>query len=126
MIFVLDGVLNKGRLFATLAKPLRLPRKREKPRGSVEWLHDIPTNDASSSEAEHAHPSGLDQMLDHASSEGSDALDFIEVVDEIGDREDVELLWQQLKEEGKLSSVSDEEVEKLMARWRNSKTDKNE
>jgi len=126
MIFVLDGVLNKGRLFATVAKPLRLPRKREKPRGSVEWLHDIPTNDASSSEAEHAYPSGLDQTLDHTSSEGSDALDFIEVVDEIGDREDVELLWQQLKEDGKLSSVSDEEVEKWMARWRNSKTGENE
>jgi hypothetical protein len=126
VLFVVDGALNKGRLFATLAKPLKLPRKRERPRGSVEWLHDIPTNDASSSEAEHAPPSGLDQALDHTSSEGSDALDFIEVVDEIGDREDVEHLWQQLTEDGKLSSVSDEEVDKLMAKWRNSKTDENE
>jgi hypothetical protein len=126
MIFVVDGVLNKGRLFATLTKSLRLPSKKDRPRGSVEWLHDIPTNDTSSSEAELAPPSGLDQALDPTSSEGSDALDFIDVVDEIGDREDVELLWQQLKEDGKLNSVSDEEVEKLMARWRNSKTDEND
>ena len=125
-IFVIDIVLNKGRLFATLIKALKLPRKKEKPRGSVEWLHDIPAGDVSSAEAEQVTPLDLDQKLDHTSSRGSDDFDFIEVVDELGSPEGVELLWKQLKEDGKLSSISDEEVENLMARWRASRTDANE
>ncbi len=126
LIFVVDSVFNNGRLVSALITLLKRSRKRERPRGSVAWLHDIPSNDMSSSEAEHASPPDLDQAIDLTSSEDSDPLDSIEVVDEIGSREKVELLWQQLKQDGKLSSVSDEEVERLMSRWRTSKTDENE
>ena len=125
-IFVVDSVLNKGRLFAKLIKFLGLSREKERPRGSIEWLPDIPTHTTSSSEAGHAPVPDLNQTLDQTSSEASDAFDSIEVVNEIGNHKKVELLWKQLKEDGKLNSVSDEEVETLMERWRASRTDEDE
>jgi hypothetical protein len=126
--FVIDGAFFKGKVFIALRANLMKYRKRPKPKpkGSVEWLHDISVNDSSPSDVNAVSNSEADRETNQASQGETDTFSELEIFDEIINGKDAEVLWTQLRDTGKLDSSSDEEAEKMVARWRRSRSDESE